>query len=112
MNVQDYTRKNSEAWELVSRLLLSGNGPTISEIAFRVAAETGVTVAEMRTSTRVRSVARARQVAMFRARREGKTLEAIGRFFNRDHTTVLHAVALIERVKAGKIAPVYQAELK
>jgi chromosomal replication initiation ATPase DnaA len=49
-------------------------------------------------------VVRARQEAMWRCCREtGHSTTSVGRFFNRDHTTVVHAVQKIEKMqKLGK----------
>jgi chromosomal replication initiator protein len=52
----------------------------------------GVTLAEMRSTSRIAKVAWARQVAMYLSRElTDDTLPAIGKAFGRNHTTVLHA---------------------
>lgn len=50
------------------------------------------------STNRRRHVARARQAAMWRIRKEmpDLSLPQIGRFFNRDHTTVIHAIRAVE----------------
>lgn len=76
---------------------------TIEQIQRAVAEQWKVSLADMASSRRVRAVARPRQVAMYLAKQlTGRTLPEIGRRFgDRDHTTVMHAVArvseLIER---------------
>lgn len=59
----------------------------------RVGAQFGVTPTEMRGPRQTRAVAWARQAAMAAVREETPySLPKIGRAFNRDHTTVLHAL--------------------
>lgn len=56
----------------------------------------GVTVAELRGGRGPNCLARARQVAMYLCRElAGLSLPVIGREFDRDHTTVLHAARKI-----------------
>lgn len=43
-------------------------------------------------------IARARQIVMYAARREGYTLAVIGRVLGRDHTTVLHGIARCQTI--------------
>jgi chromosomal replication initiator protein len=65
---------------------------TVAEIQATTCDAFGVTLDEMRSSSRAAKVAWARQVAMYLARElTDDTLPAIGRAFGRNHTTVLHA---------------------
>jgi chromosomal replication initiator protein len=51
----------------------------------------------MRTRTRTKAVAFPRQIAMYFARQlTHASLTEVGRAFDKDHTTVLHAVSKIE----------------
>jgi chromosomal replication initiator protein len=70
---------------------------TIQEIQKRVAEHWNIRVAEMSSSRRSRNIARPRQVAMYLAKQlTSKSLPDIGRHFgDRDHTTVMHAVARV-----------------
>lgn len=69
--------------------------PRLRAIIAATAAECGVTEAQLLSSQR--KFALARQVAMYLARSlTPASLPAIGRAFRRDHSTVLHAVRLIE----------------
>jgi chromosomal replication initiator protein len=63
----------------------------------------GIPIGEMTSARRSRAVARPRQVAMYLAReRTPFSLPHIGRLFgNRDHTTVLHAIRMIELLSKG-----------
>ncbi|MBV8588636.1 MAG: chromosomal replication initiator protein DnaA, partial [Acetobacteraceae bacterium] len=76
---------------------------TIEEIQRKVAEHWHIRVSDMSSARRARAVARPRQVAMYLAKQlTSRSLPEIGRRFgNRDHTTVMHAVArvaeLIER---------------
>lgn len=72
--------------------------PTMAEIAAQVAAERRLSVFEMKGIRRDALLAHARQEAMWRMRQQGRwTLPQIGRFFNRDHTTVLHGIRAYAR---------------
>ena len=52
----------------------------------------GITLAEMKSESRKRRFAQPRQAAMVEIRRQlGYSYPQIGRMFNKDHTTVLHA---------------------
>jgi chromosomal replication initiator protein len=70
---------------------------TIQEIQKRVAEHWNIRVAEMSSARRSRNIARPRQVAMYLAKQlTSKSLPDIGRHFgDRDHTTVMHAVARV-----------------
>lgn len=75
--------------------------PYVAHIQREVAAFFRISVAEMVSQHRARSVARPRQVAMYLAKKlTQKSLPDIGRRFgNRDHTTVIHAVRVIEALR-------------
>lgn len=73
---------------------------TIEEIQRKVAERYNIRVAEMTSKRRDRPVARPRQIAMFLAKElTTKSLPDIGRAFDRDHTTVIHAVKAIENLR-------------
>ncbi|MDX6584087.1 MAG: chromosomal replication initiator protein [Solirubrobacterales bacterium] len=96
---------------LVRRALGRGDGapvptaepPTLSAIQDAVCAVTGVTREELLSSRRTPRVAHARQLAMYLARElTPLTLAEIARSFDRDHTTVLHAIRTVaDRVEPG-----------
>jgi chromosomal replication initiator protein len=70
---------------------------SIDEIQTQVAEHYRIRKAEMTSARRARDVARPRQVAMYLS----KPLPDIGRRFGgRDHTTVIHAVKQIEKLRA------------
>ena len=72
---------------------------TIDEIQKKVAEYFNISVKEMQSSRRARTVARPRQIAMFLAKQlTSRSLPEIGRKFDRDHTTVMHAVRKIEEL--------------
>jgi chromosomal replication initiator protein len=59
-----------------------------------------VSINELNSSRRARDVARPRQVAMYLAKElTPKSLPVIGREFNRDHTTVIHALRQINHLR-------------
>lgn len=71
------------------------------DIAERVARIHELTVEELRGHRIDRGTAHARQQAMAEMRAAGKTYPAIGKFFGRDHTTVMWA-AKRHRERAGR----------
>ena len=76
---------------------------TIDEIQAQVAEHYRIRKAEMTSARRAREVARPRQVAMYLSKQlTPKSLPDIGRRFGgRDHTTVIHAVRQIEKLRAS-----------
>jgi chromosomal replication initiator protein len=92
--------------EDVMRMLASSISimPTIAiaTIQERTAAHFHIRESEMRSARRGREVARPRQVAMYLSKHlTPKSLPDIGRRFgNRDHTTVIHAVRTIDRLRS------------
>lgn len=82
-----------------------GCGAQISmkEIVAQVAMKHGVTRRDIHSHRRSVPLIKARHEAMWRARQETKfSLPAIGRFFDRDHTTVFHAVRKHEERMASQ----------
>lgn len=75
---------------------------SIDEIQTQVAEHYRIRKAEMVSARRAREVARPRQVAMYLSKQlTPKSLPDIGRRFGgRDHTTVIHAVRQIEKLRA------------
>ncbi|MGQ0558685.1 MAG: chromosomal replication initiator protein DnaA [Sphingosinicella sp.] len=75
---------------------------SIDEIQTRVSEHYRIRKAEMTSARRAREVARPRQVAMYLSKQlTPRSLPEIGRRFGgRDHTTVIHAVRQIERLRA------------
>lgn len=72
---------------------------TIDEIQKKVAEHFNISVKELQSSRRARTVARPRQIAMYLAKQlTSRSLPEIGRKFDRDHTTVMHAVRKIEEL--------------
>jgi chromosomal replication initiator protein len=74
---------------------------TIDEIQKRVSEHFRIRQAEMVSARRAREVARPRQIAMYLAKQlTPRSLPEIGRRFGgRDHTTVIHAVRQIEKLR-------------
>ena len=70
---------------------------SMREIAEQVANERGMLPDELRGPRRLDPIVQARQEAMRRMYRSGRfTTTQIGRFFNRDHTTVCYSVKAAE----------------
>lgn len=74
---------------------------TIEEIQGRVADHFGVRRRDMTSSRRSRAVARPRQVAIWLCKQlTQRSLPDIGGRFNRDHTTVIHAIRKVDALRA------------
>ena len=72
--------------------------PTVEAIQDAVASVVGVSRSDLVSTRRTPHVARARQLAMYLARElTSLSLAQIARAFDRDHTTVLHAVRAVEK---------------
>jgi chromosomal replication initiator protein len=79
----------------------------MKQIAREVAAKHGVPMVDLKSARRDRPTVLARQEAIYRMRTETlRSLPEIGRFFNRDHTTALHAV----RVHSKRLETANKAE--
>lgn len=76
----------------------------IARVMAITARRTGVSVTDMKSARRTKSLVAARQVAMYVARMVSQSsYPEIGRRFgNRDHTTVMHAVRKIERLASER----------
>jgi chromosomal replication initiator protein len=73
--------------------------PSIDRIKALVAAEFRTTVPHLSGPQRYRRLVRARQVAMWLARRTTEhSLPQIGWAFDRDHTTVLHGIEKVDEI--------------
>lgn len=72
------------------------NREVMGEIVDAAARESGISRADILGKSSVRDIARVRQYAMWKASQAGISSKQVGRFFGRDHTTVLHAVSRIE----------------
>ena len=90
------------AQEVLGELLTASTKRiTIDDIQRTVSAHFNIRQSEMVSARRARAVARPRQIAMYLAKRlTPRSLPEIGRRFGgRDHTTVIHAVRQIERLR-------------
>lgn len=89
------------AQECLSDILrLSEKHLTIEEIQRKVAEHYNIRISDMAGSTRLRTIARPRQIAMYLCKQlTPKSLPEIGRRFGgRDHTTIMHGVRKIEEL--------------
>lgn len=74
---------------------------TIADIQREVADFYKIRLTELMSCRRCRSIARARQVAMWLAKRHTpRSMSEIGRRFDRDHTTVLYAIKRIDSLRS------------
>jgi chromosomal replication initiator protein len=84
--------------EALTAVAVPGQGRSLDEIVEITARTYGVSLEELRGPSRRRRVVRPRQVAMYLARQcTNATLKEIGRFFKRDHSSVVYAVEAMER---------------
>lgn len=91
------------ATEVLANLLRANQRRiSIDEIQSKVSDHYRIRKAEMTSARRAREVARPRQVAMYLSKQlTPRSLPEIGRRFGgRDHTTVIHAVRQIEKLRA------------
>lgn len=79
----------------------------MSDIIEMVAKVSGLSVAEIVGTNRQRRLVRARQVTMWLCRRfAGRSTTMIGqKIGGRDHTTVIHALLVIDKIVQSKISP-------
>jgi len=78
------------------------DSPTVPAIQGAVCSTLGVSQQAMLSPSRASDVAHARQIAMYLSRElTDLSLAEIARQFNRDHTTVLHAVRVVSGRAAG-----------
>lgn len=70
-----------------------------------------IPIEEMKSKSRRKAIVLCRDVSMYLCRNyTEQSLEAIGRAFNRDHSTVLHGINTIEQGIKGKSKVYYQIE--
>jgi hypothetical protein len=89
--------------EIVMQRRTLANDPLWKRIAFEVGQTYGVSFREMLSLRRDKVISRARQEAIWRVKNEtAMSIPAIGRRFNRDHTTVIYAVRKHEERMAAR----------
>lgn len=82
------------------RHFIDSNAMTMAEIVKEVAEEAEVQASDLLAPTRGKKrVSQARMFCMWKIRTTGATLEEIGAFFGRDHTTVSHAIKTVEALQ-------------
>jgi chromosomal replication initiator protein len=96
--VREVFEQHPKAGAPLSPPLRSDPGePSVAEVQQAVCAVLHLSVDDMLSSRRTPQIARARQLAMYLSREAtGRTLKSIAHEFNRDHSTVLHAIRRVE----------------
>jgi len=86
---------------------MRGISPAVRKIIVTVSRVSRVQVLEILGRSRKTGIAEVRQIAFWLARRfTGRSLPSIGEAFDRDHTTILHGVRLVDRfIEDHLIAP-------
>lgn len=80
-------------WDRAERLCAFANVPLpLARFVVEVADNSGLQVSELRSESRSGRMVKIRAHIAKEARRNGYSLETIGRALNRDHTTVIHAI--------------------
>ncbi|NOQ47021.1 MAG: chromosomal replication initiator protein DnaA [Desulfobulbaceae bacterium] len=102
--------------ELIKEVLknLVGSSVQLSGETIRdfIGCEFNISVDKLKSRSRKRSITFPRQVAMFLTRKyTDQSLSDIGAMYNRDHSTVLHAIKVITRDMSRKISTREQVEL-
>ena len=88
-----YRREIEEAYRAGMEGRPKGKRVTLRIINEEVAEENGLNAADLLTPTRsCTEVAHARFAAYDRAHKAGFSLSAIGKYYERDHTTVMHGI--------------------
>lgn len=78
---------------------------TIDLIKNIVSKEYGITVNDMISKSRKRSIVRPRQMAIYLSRKyTDQPLQAIGRSFNRYHATAMHAIGAVEKSMKDEVS--------
>ncbi len=87
------------AESVVSNIARRSQEITIASIQKLVCKYYKISLEELLSRSRKRTISQPRQIAMYLSRRyTEKSLQAIGRSFNRYHATTLHAVGTVERL--------------
>jgi hypothetical protein len=96
-------RPTRESVKRAIMTLTNVDAPAAWIILARICAATGVSLTELRGEGRSQPVALARQFAAWMlVNKRGLSLNEAGRFLNRDHTTILHAVRAIDAIMDGR----------
>ena len=97
--------------EVVSGVVGNDKTLTIDMISELIARQFKVSIADMKSRSRKRSLAFPRQVAMYLCRKYTEdSLADIGRAFNRDHSTVLHSIKKVTTMSVRDLS--VDAQLK
>lgn len=75
------------------------NHDNMRKVVLKVSEDSGVPLEDIMGDSKVPHIARARQFAMFTCIENGASSTAVGKFFNRDHTTVLYAARKIAKLR-------------
>lgn len=98
--------------EVVTGVVGSDKALTIEMISDLIARQFKVSVSDMKSRSRKKSLAFPRQIAMYLCRKyTDDSLAEIGRAFNRDHSTVMHSIKKVTSLSARDTSVSAQVEL-
>jgi chromosomal replication initiator protein len=98
--------------EVVTGVVGSDKALTIEMISDLIARQFKVSVSDMKSRSRKKSLAFPRQIAMYLCRKyTDDSLAEIGRAFNRDHSTVMHSIKKVTSLSARDTSVGAQVEL-
>lgn len=83
---------------------------TIDKILHTVSSHYNISIEDMKSKKRISSISSARHVAVYIIKKlTDRSLPAIGREFNRDHTTIINSIDTVE--KRLQTDPLFEAEI-
>lgn len=98
--------------EVVTGVVGSNKALTIEMISDLIARQFKVSVSDMKSRSRKKTLAFPRQIAMYLCRKyTDDSLADIGRAFNRDHSTVMHSIKKVTSLSARDTSVSAQVEL-
>lgn len=103
------SNRKPKPFDILRLMQVQGEPASMRRIALDVALGHRISVKSLTGRSRCPDLAHPRQEAMFRMRQAGFSLSQIGRFFRRDHTTVMHGVRAHEARQATTANSVYSS---
>jgi chromosomal replication initiator protein len=90
----------------------TGNVPSMESIATAASLAYNISLDSKRGKSRMAQVNKPRQIAIYLCRQTGLSLSEIGKFFNRDASSIANAIQTVKSKIAGENGYSYEFELK